>query len=273
MPPVPDKPATKRGLPARFFVLDDETGSFSRADIHLTPLVSVDKQILALASSVAQTVPSVGGTCEDPFHLVTSGKQIHMVTRLRSMKLSTHWMARAPLKRGQPPRLVPVFMHTLSPTRMAPLWVPPEDMRVWFVCDYVPQPGAGPYAAPIFETAYLLATCITGEPGTAGIYRLPLPNTHDNAKICMGVDNNAICGEENGRVPLVPSFESALNVFRNNHWNADLLAQHDPALVEAMFCFNADDIKQQLPPPADWAKRCVKINNSNHAVIPFKDLS
>jgi len=215
-------------MPTEYII--QQSGAIVRRETIDVELEMVDSVINDLCVKSKKTCPNAFEVDGLACHLCL-GKEIYVTTVLPALTFCASFKAAKEM-------IVPSFTSKTDPT-MTLLWSPPTDMVLKFlvVCT----------AAGEFGSAFLFAY---NSKGTA--WRLPLPNIHDDCRICMGTFNpNA----EN----VAQIVHNCLRQLSSSNWNSDLLKSVENS--QRMFRWKpqgpAFDI---LPPDGEWTKLCNKVS-------------
>jgi hypothetical protein len=208
--------------------------------------VSVTDDIVKeLSSEVKRTADSVASIDKIPVSILITNSSKYMMMKLPSIRLDTLFNATT---EGC---IVPTFIAQSSAMNddinAAPMWTPPQDMRLMF-CSCIEINGDGLFFAPARQQ-WLIAY-----DKEKRAYRLPLPNVFDDCSICMGEYTS--WGDS-----MIESFSCAYTQFKKSSWNADLLDAARAAKSKYMFRFKvAGENIEQLPYIAEnWTDLSEKI--------------
>jgi len=254
------------GLPDRFYVLAENTGTFDVVTVQRTPLTNVDSVLKTLVQDTPFLVPRIAFLNKEYVHCQMSGKMLTLFVKIPFLNLDTFWILRKPEGDGETrPFIVPIFIANDLSFRVSPKWVPPADqMAIFFMVHYVP----GTDSAWRYSHASVVLISLLKD--VKDHFKIPLPNIYTNGKICMGGSGEALALDT--KMPVLENFSAALEVFQKATWNADLLRDNSRESIERIFRLDASDNKTQLPVPKDWYKLCMKISNQEFIAIPFHSL-
>lgn len=256
-------PPNTVGLPQRFFIIGEQNGTFERVEVVRSPLADVDSQLRNLAQELAMFIPRLFILPESRLACSASltSKLLTLVCRLPSLRMSTYWrVVPASRETANKPTIVPHFVPADGAIRLAPEWLPPADMALFFLSHFDAHPTGW-----LYNRSSLAA--IHTNKAVHGFFKLPLPNIYPNCKLCLGNDGNHI--QPDVRAPLSVVMEKSLNVFQNSGWNADLLASNPVDIIHQFFRFSAEDNKTPMPARTDWPAHFIKVSNSDFNNIPF----
>lgn len=198
----------------------------------------------ALSTAAVQIDRIATGHLGGVIHGRVEGRSIILAQHIPSLLLTTHYKPRA----GSDPCLTPEFGQkdeTISLTK--PEWKPPASARLWFITHATMRSSV---------TCYLVFT----RSDKPGIWKLPLPNTYDDGKLCMGdAFEEALHGLRSAPNDTELGLHAAaLEHFRNTAWNGDLWRNRDA--TDALFRFNFEG--KQLPVPDRWADWCSGVSST-----------
>lgn len=188
-------------------------------------------------------------------HIQTRSDVITAWTELGKVLLSTVYTANRdgsvhPLFKPKPVTSPPEHEATME-------WVPAHArMRLFFVTVF--NQGGGLYA---WKSSYLIAK----HPQRKEIFRPPLPNIFNDARLCMG---NSYVG---GGICLADAFLHSLNHINQSKWNSDAMEGMDEACMKALYTFNKDG--KQVPTDSEykWYELpcCRPVNNLYYGELPI----
>jgi hypothetical protein len=140
--------------------------------------------------------------------------------------------------------LVPAFASN-SDLELPLVWQAPKEMRLAFVVGTEPEGGC------VRVTSNWLFACDAQQRA----YRLPLPNLHDDCRICTGnFDDRHASGAE--------CVAASLEQFRKSKWNSDLMR----TVERSQQCFRFQPTNESfttLPiAVADWTTLCDKVSTA-----------
>lgn len=232
----------------------------------------MDDALRSLASEVVVTLPRMFKSNGLWVHAVSLPKKLALLARLTAMQITTFYVPKPPARRGAPARIVPVFQQVPGSIPLTFKWTPPADMAVWFINHY--NPNATGHWDYYYSSMVWTHAPGAGRAPAAGLFKPPLPNVHENSKLCLGSGRENIQPPNYG-TPLDGTFTSALNIFNANRWNADLLNLIDLSITEDMFAFDAVDNVTPIPMTTPWQDRMVncKVSNLEFNHIPFDQLA
>lgn len=255
------------GIPARAYIISEDSGQFERLEIKRSPLTGVDSLLKQLAQEIPTFIPKMFMIPAGPVHFSFSSKMLTLAVLLPTIRLLTLWSVVRPPDKRQKAYLIPVFQGA-DTLRLAPVWTPPSNMRVFF-CNHMQANGSGVY----LHTHAALVAIRTDDKDDRKCYKLPLPNMYENCKLCMGgTPTQELQSPEMLKRPIADQMQAAVDSFNRSTWNGDLLSHNRIETVEAMFQFSAEDNVTQVNPMKDWHLSLPAVSNTDFATIPFHSL-
>lgn len=184
-------------------------------------------------------------------HMAVSQEAISLAQEVRSLNIHTYFRPMTDV--DEKVILVPVFLpHAAAEMKLS--WPVPTSMfRVYFVGAWLLSGGL--LLVGQMPNFYLIA--VSGK----YTYLLPLPNIHDEGRICMGDDIKAL----NLKKDLPEQFDQALGIFNNSKWNADLLDADVQRWSKRMFRF--DPKEKPLPVDGKWEEMVTRVNSTAYAFL------
>ncbi len=137
--------------------------------------------------------------------------------------------------------LVPIF--ATRGLKLELVWDVPADMDLRFACQCA-QVG----------THWSMGECFlfARKTGTPGFVKLPLPNTFDDGRLCMG---DAVRGTIHGHT-VQECFQKALQSFHDTVWNTDI--HNNPTRCVALFRWTKE--RQCVVAPQNWRDLCLGVS-------------
>lgn len=265
-------PATTAGLQEHFYALNNESGTLDSVSITRHSIANADEALRALINEIPTFIPRWAKLGEQFVHMCLTGKLLTFVMRQPTLKLLTHWRVIPPDAPRQPARLSPAFRQsgTGDTIETAPVFTPPDNMRLFFMSHYINHP-----AGWIYDRSSIVAVRINTSGDDKSFYKVPLPNIFGNGKLCLGAQTPTIQTEDQiTRGDLFSSFTRSVGVFNNAMWNGDLLSEQNLTTIDQSFRFSAEDNQTQLPmTQPEWWRTWPKISNADFNAVPFHSLA
>lgn len=200
-----------------------------RRSIHDETLPESDAAITRALLRSPRIIPYVGlNPLGGVVHLRASDSEFVIASQIPHLNLKTHFAPIKPSEEGDV-ILAPRWAGEANTVVISPVWSPPPWMKLWFITIDPREAGTDP-------TCHLVATSVR----KPGIFRLPLPNTYNDGKICPGADQAGamrMIRDRSNYVRTALHFES-LAMFMNTQWNADLSPTHEQS--DILFRFNLE---------------------------------
>lgn len=168
--------------------------------------------------------------------------------RLKRLTIKTYYNI---VSTASGPYMNPEFASSREYVERTCVWYAPSNMHLYFA---VPQLSDG-LGSWLTECAMLFAFC----EGQTGFWKLPLPNTYVDGKICLGRS-----WPEGVARTALENYRDAFRRFDENPWNTDLPA--DQAQTRQLFRFNPLD-NSQMAVRGDWHVCCVRFNHPYMAEV------
>lgn len=205
---------------------------------------------------VARRVPITLPNLMPGKHFSISQTGLSLASRITMLQIHTYF---APMT-GVDEKVVMVPVFVKMGNRSADMtmdWTVPSDMKLFFVSRWAYNAGQeSPVGImPIF---YLIVV----DPALQRTHTLPLPNTYDEGKICMGegaLENFDL------RKDVFQQHEIAMEAFLKSRWNADLL--HENRAKESKRLFRFDSKGKPLPPEVAWTTMCPVVNHDAYSFL------
>ena len=177
---------------------------------------------------------------------VSMGQTAVASTRLTKLRLDTTWIIRNNV-------LMPVFDPAVPDgLQRAMIWHVPAGMKLRFAVQMKLVGGAS------YHAMLALLWAVNNEPGC---WRLPLSNTYEDGRICMGREMER--GIFANTIPEL--FSKALSIFGSSEWNSDLMP--DMGRAQGLFRFNPAN-NEALPADAGWTRWCTRTSHALMAEVP-----
>lgn len=198
-----------------------------------TAVTNFGECLKALAESMGRKVPSAFLLDGKPVGVtaLTGGVTLAAV-QLPHVDIDTHWKID-----GED--LYPVFASSKDTVDRKFRWTPPADMKLTFCLV-----ASGSW---IKSDALLFAK----KTGGTGFWRLPLPNTYTDGRLCLG-EERTIRGNT-----LAECLDNAVRRFHEAKWNTDLLS--DQSFCKKLFRFSMTGEQRQVP---NWEECCFRVNTA-----------
>ncbi|MCR6656611.1 MAG: hypothetical protein NVV63_12555 [Opitutus sp.] len=213
-----------------------------RRTIGESPIHGADAAIARALTAMGVHIPLLDITPQGAhIHAHFSASQHVIATQLGSINLDTYFTMQQEDESDGPPHIVPVFQPLAGATRMRLKWRPRGDMNLWFVTARAPDTHV--------MTCYIVATH-----HEAGLWRLPLPNTYEDGRLCMGpAFEDWLRKTVRYEIPLwsdMALHRKAMEAASESTWNADLMGNINLVSTQQIFRFDADG--DQVRFEGDW---------------------
>lgn len=235
-----------------------------RRTITEAPVANVEQILAEAAATVPNDIPSVFTSPHDTaVHMRSTRQRIVLYFMMKQIRFNTIWR---PYGEGSK-KVFPFGQKGAEADFGATFeWEPYGIER------YPKKPGEAPTTKAGDMFVYFIFTTIKqGTAWTAGenylvatrkgdkkLYRLPLHNIFEDARICMG-DSFTLQGRT-----LKERFDNAFGHFNKSAWNTHIAEAAEK--MQALFSF---DLKgKQVPAPEDWNKYCNAVSNANYSDLP-----
>lgn len=201
------------------------------------PLAGLEDAITRALSDAVVVARDIAKSSDGkPIHCAIGPAHVTVIECLSKLHLTTYYRSNPSLN---PPCLTPCFKQEATDNVQLsnPVWTPPEGIHLWFVT-YIPKEGS--------THCYLVFT----RDDRSGIFKLPLPNTYDDGRLCMGGawDEEVANLRYRGGDTSIGLHTLAVERFMASSWNADLWRNRDG--TDAMVRFDYEG--KQLPPLNGW---------------------
>jgi len=211
----------------------DSSGNFSKVVMTVSPLGPRADILEKAAAQAGKIIPNVHQLGDDmPVHIY-SGQTLSLAAQIPVLRIRTYFKATG----------------TGENLCMTP-WFSSED-AIEFLCDWQPPPDCKLYFLTNELTCYLIAVYTDPATGTKTLRRLPMPNLHTDAHICMGNFYDSI-GVDKLRTYMASTrfLKEALTHFSTSMWNMDLGGEGHRTIVANFMRFGMQG--KNLPPLQSW---------------------
>jgi hypothetical protein len=228
---------------------------FVRRVITENVIAGADDAIAKALSRSPQLIPFIScNSFNGALHLRVCDGYCVVASELPRINLEALFMPKA--EEGGPGFLTPDFNKSPNSVGLKVEWTPSEFMRIWFV---TMEPEV--FDRSVDMQCFLLFNR-TDRPG---IFRLPLPNTYGDGKICTG--NDQLCWSRNyrsgdlGEKSRIGLHHGSLSRFMETAWNSDLSS--DVEHTSAMFQFDFNGKQRSWPSESEVDKHCEIISHTH----------
>jgi hypothetical protein len=144
--------------------------------------------------------------------------------------------------------LSPVFRGNRNTVHTTCLWKPPDTMEIHFA---VHMSLVGDITWQMIDS--LLFARPINRPG---FFKLPLPNTFGDGRMCLGNGPNRINGDTAQEV-----LTKAHTMFESGVWNTDLIDEINLENTRKLFQFDPSNFLP-IPPPEEWEQCCRRVSST-----------
>jgi hypothetical protein len=211
----------------------DPAGNFSKVTLNVSPLGPRADILEKAAAQVGKVLPFVHSLGDDmPMHIYC-GQTMSFAVQIPVLRIRTYFKATG----------------TGESLCMTP-WFSSED-AIEFLCDWSPPPDCKLFFVTSELTCYLIAMYTDPATGARSLRRLPMPNLHTDAHICMGNFYDSVGVEKlRGYMASTRFIKEALTHFSTSMWNMDLGGEGHRLIVANFMRFGMQG--KNLPPLQSW---------------------
>lgn len=222
-------------IPQEFIMLEND--GFSRVILSKTPIGKASGILAGMAKKQKQLVKNIASFDGMPIHAEIDSATATFAVMLKHLTIDTHFALH------EDGSVYPVYRKQERCLDSKFNWIPPKDMELWFIC------VLGKTIDPSGSHSY----CFLLARKNKATYKLPLPNLHEDGRICMGGSWSGVKERT-----MIDFFISSIQHFQNGKFNADLLKSDGIRSSTDLFSFNSSG--GTIPPRIDWVERCQRVN-------------
>jgi len=222
-----------------------QEGQILRRDVTEQPVEISSSALNAMANLVPRKLPGIFAIPNwGVANLAVDGANYSYLTiKIPRLTIKAHYRL---IDEGESRILVPDFSNQDNASLLSLEWEPEFPLRVLIQC----WNEGGTWRT---YSVYLFAYDNRGS-----TYRLPLPNLHDDCKVCTGVG-----GAGESAATMFDLAVKSINRLSSSAWNADLWKDREKSWM--MFRWTSkEDGHRQLAPAASWTNLSVKVSVHAH---------
>jgi hypothetical protein len=211
----------------------DASGNFSKVLLTVTPLGPRSDILEKAAAQAGKLIPNVFSLGDDMPGHIYAGATLSFAVQIPVLRIRTYYKATG----------------TGESLCMTP-WFSSED-AIEFQCDWQPPADCKLYFLTNELTCYLLAVHTDPATGAKTVRRLPMPNLHTDAHICMGNFYDSIGSAKQVEWKNTIRFiKEGLTHFSTSMWNMDLGGEGHRTIVANFMRFGMQG--KNLPALQAW---------------------